>query len=161
MMHVASLVTFSKKIASLNLPTVVAIHSKPFYPTGGVYLSPSTAATVVCLLPKASFTPNPPPSLAGTSPKATCQLAPTKLPSCHHALLPKVWKASTLLLQVLSCVLPNCSDAVDPLECTLSSLQSTYKLLWDKKLTFRFKTAQEHLSNYKSIVLPCSSDILW
>ena len=60
--------------------------------------------------------------------------------------------------KVLGCVLPNCSDVVDPLECTLTGLQSNDKLLWDENLTLKFTTAQEHLSRHKSIVLPCPSD---
>ena len=63
--------------------------------------------------------------------------------------------------KVLGRVLPNCSDVVDPLECALTGLQSNDKLLWDENLTLKFKTAQEHLSTHKSIVLPCPSDILW
>ena len=63
--------------------------------------------------------------------------------------------------KVLSCVLPNCSDIVDPLESSLTGLQSSDKLLWDENLTFRFKSAQEYLSKHKSIVLPRPSDILW
>ena len=63
--------------------------------------------------------------------------------------------------KVLGRVLPNCSDAVDPLECALTGLQSNDKLPWDENLTLKFKTAQEHLSRHKSIVLPCPSDTLW
>ena len=63
--------------------------------------------------------------------------------------------------KVLGRVLPNCSDVVDPLECALTGLQSNDKLLWDENLTLRFKTAQQHLSRHKSIVLPCPSDTLW
>ena len=63
--------------------------------------------------------------------------------------------------KVLGCVLPNCSDVVDPLECTLTGLQSNDKLLWNENLTLKFTTAQEHLSRHKSIVLPCPSDTLW
>ena len=63
--------------------------------------------------------------------------------------------------KVLSSVHPNCSGVVDPLECILSGLQSTDKLLWDENLTLRFKTSQEYISKHKSIVLHCPSDILW
>ena len=63
--------------------------------------------------------------------------------------------------KVLSRVLPNCSNVVDPLEQALTGLQSTDKLLWDENLTFRFKTAQEYLAKHKSIVLPRPSDTLW
>ena len=63
--------------------------------------------------------------------------------------------------KVLGRVLPNCSDAVDPLECALTGLQSNDKLPWDENLTLKFKTAQEHLSRHKSMVLPCPSDTLW
>ena len=63
--------------------------------------------------------------------------------------------------KVLSRVLPNCSDLVDPLECTITGLQSSDKLLCNENLTSRFKTAQESLSNHKSIVLPCPSHTLW
>ena len=63
--------------------------------------------------------------------------------------------------KVLGRVLPNCSDIVDPLECALTGLQSNDQLLWDENLTLRFKTAQQHLSRHKSIVLPCPSDTLW
>ena len=62
--------------------------------------------------------------------------------------------------KVLSRVLPNCSDVVDPLECALTGLQSNDKLLWDENLTLKFKTAQENLSRHKSIVLPCPLDNL-
>ena len=51
--------------------------------------------------------------------------------------------------KVLGCVLPNCSDVVDPLECALTGLQSNDKLLWDENLTRKFKTAQQHLSRHK------------
>ena len=34
--------------------------------------------------------------------------------------------------KVLSRVLPNCSDLVDPLECAITGLQSSDKLLWDE-----------------------------
>ena len=63
--------------------------------------------------------------------------------------------------KALGRVLPNCSDTVDPLECTLIGLQSNDKLLWDENLTLKFKTAQENLYRHKSIVLPCPSDTLW
>ena len=63
--------------------------------------------------------------------------------------------------KILSHVLPNCSDVVDPLECALTGLQSNDKLLWDEHLTLKFKSAQEHLSRHKSTVLPCPSDTLW
>ena len=63
--------------------------------------------------------------------------------------------------KVLGRMLPNCSDVVDPLECALTGLQSNDKLLWDEHLTLKFKSAQEHLSRHKSIVLPCPSDTLW
>ena len=62
--------------------------------------------------------------------------------------------------KALGRVLPNCSDTVDPLECTLIGLQSNDKLLWDENLTLKFKTAQEHLYRHKSILLPCPSDTL-
>ena len=62
---------------------------------------------------------------------------------------------------VLGRVLPNCSDVVDPLECVLTGFQSNDKLLWNEHLTLKFKSAQEHLSRHKSIVLPCPSDTLW
>ena len=57
-------------------------------------------------------------------------------------------------------MLPNRSDLVDPLECALTGLQSTDKLLWDDNLTYKFKTAQSALSKHKSIVLPRPSDTL-
>ena len=63
--------------------------------------------------------------------------------------------------KVIGRVLPNCSDVVDPLECTLTSPQSNNKLMWDENLTLKFKTAQQHLSRHKSIVLPCPSDTFW
>ena len=63
--------------------------------------------------------------------------------------------------KILGRVLPNCSDVVDPLECALTGLQCNEKLLWDENLTLKFKTAQEHLSRYKSIVLRCPSNTLW
>ena len=63
--------------------------------------------------------------------------------------------------KVLSRVLPNCSNIVDPLESSLTGLRSSNKLLWDEKLTFRFKSAPEYLSKHKSIILPGPSDTLW
>ena len=63
--------------------------------------------------------------------------------------------------KVLSHVLSNCSDVVNPLEGVLTGLQSTDKLLWDDNLTYKFKTAQSALSKHKSIVLPRPSDTLW
>ena len=53
--------------------------------------------------------------------------------------------------KILSHVLPDCSDIVNPLECTLTVCKSTDKLMRDKNLTLRFKTAQEYLSKHKSI----------
>ena len=63
--------------------------------------------------------------------------------------------------KVLSRVLPNCSNVIAPLECALTGLQSSDRLLWDENLTFRFKSAQDFLSNHKAIVLPRPSDTLW
>ena len=63
--------------------------------------------------------------------------------------------------KVLSRVLPNCSNVIDPLECALTGLQSSDRLMWDKNLTSRFKSAQDFLSNHKAIVLPRPSDTLW
>ena len=120
-------------------------------------MSPSTVATFVCLLPKPSFARNPPPSSAGSGPRALCQLAPTVSPPQSV----KGLRSFIGAYKVLGRVLPNCSDVVDPLECTLTGLQSNDKLPWDENLTLKFKTAQEHLSRHKSIVLPCSSDTLW
>ncbi|XP_044173496.1 uncharacterized protein LOC114951707 [Acropora millepora] len=63
--------------------------------------------------------------------------------------------------KVLSRVLPNCSNVIDPLECALTGLQSSDRLMWDENLTSRFKSAQDFLSNHKAIVLPRPSDTLW
>ena len=63
--------------------------------------------------------------------------------------------------KVLSHVLPNCSNVIDPLECALTGLQSSDRLLWDENLTSRFKSVQDFLSNHKAIVLPHPSDTLW
>ena len=52
---------------------------------------------------------------------------------------------------VLSRVLLNCSNIIDPLECALTGLQCTE----------RFKSVQDFLSNHKGIVIPRSSDTLW
>ena len=62
--------------------------------------------------------------------------------------------------KVLSRVLPNCSNVIAPLECALTGLQSSDRLLWDENLTSRFKSAQDFLSNHKAIVLPRPSDTL-
>ena len=63
--------------------------------------------------------------------------------------------------KVLSRVLPNCSNVIAPLECALTGLQSSDRLLWDENLTSRFKSAQDFLSNSKAIVLPrhCTSHL--
>ena len=63
--------------------------------------------------------------------------------------------------KVLSRVLPNCSNVIAPLECALTGLQSSDRLLWDENLTSRFKSAQDFLSNHKAIVLPrhCTSHV--
>ena len=63
--------------------------------------------------------------------------------------------------KVLSRVLPNCSNFIDPLECALTGLQSSDRLMWDENLTSRFKSAQDFLSNHKAIVLFRPSDTLW
>lgn len=55
-------------------------------------------------------------------------------------------------------MLPNCSNVVDPLECALTGLQFNDKLLWDRNLTLRFKTTQEHISRHMS--MHCSSSFL-
>lgn len=52
---------------------------------------------------------------------------------------------------VLSRVLLNCSNIIDPLECALTGLQCTE----------RFKSLQDFLSNHKGIVIPRLSDTLW
>ena len=58
-------------------------------------------------------------------------------------------------------MLPNYSNVIAPLECALTGLQSSDRLLWDENLTFRFKSAQDSLSNHKAIVLPRPLDTLW
>ena len=63
--------------------------------------------------------------------------------------------------KVLSRVLPNCSNVIVPLECALTGLQSSDRLMWDENLTSRFKSAEDVLSNHKAIVLPRPSDTLW
>ena len=52
---------------------------------------------------------------------------------------------------VLSRVLLNCSNIIDPLECALTGLQCTE----------RFKSVQDFLSNHKGIVISRPSDTLW
>lgn len=61
----------------------------------------------------------------------------------------------------LSRVLPNCSKGIDPLECALTGLQSSDRLLWGENLSSRVKSAQGFLSNHKAIVLLCVSVTLW
>ena len=85
----------------------------------------------------------------------------TVLSSCPPRQSVKGLRSFIGTYKVLGRVLPNCSDVVDPLECALTGLQSNDQLLWDDNLTLRFKTAQQHLSRHKSIVLPCPSDTLW
>ena len=85
----------------------------------------------------------------------------TILQSCPPPQSVKGLRSFIGVYKVLSHVLPNCSDIVDPLESTLTGLQSSNKLIWDENLTFRFKSAQEYLSKHKSIVLPRPSDTLW
>ena len=63
--------------------------------------------------------------------------------------------------KVLSRVLLNCSNVIDPLECALTGLQSSDRLMWDENLTSRFKSVQDFLSNHKAIVLPRPRDTLW
>ena len=62
--------------------------------------------------------------------------------------------------KVLSRVLPNCSNVIDPLECALTGPQSSDRLLWDENITSRFKSVQDFLSTHKAIVLPRPSDTL-
>ena len=57
--------------------------------------------------------------------------------------------------KVLSRVLPNCSNVIAPLECAVTGLQCSDRLLWEKNLTSRFKSAQDFLSNRKAIFIPC------
>ena len=47
------------------------------------------------------------------------------------------------------------------LECALTGLQLSDRLMWDENLTSRFKSAQDFLSNHKAIVFPRPSDTLW
>ena len=59
------------------------------------------------------------------------------------------------LLNNWRCVL----QALDPLECALTGLQSSDRLLWDENLTSRFKSMQDFLSNHKATVLPHPSPL--
>ena len=63
--------------------------------------------------------------------------------------------------KVLSRVLPNCSDSINPLKCSITSLQSQDKLRWDESLTHSFQVAQQALASHKSITLPRPTDNLW
>ena len=63
--------------------------------------------------------------------------------------------------KVLSRVLPNCSDSINPLKCSITSLQSQDKLRWDESLTHSFQAAQQALASHKSITLPRPTDNLW
>ena len=63
--------------------------------------------------------------------------------------------------KVLSRVLPNCADVIDPLESSITGFQSQDKLQWNESLTQKFRAAQQALATHKSIVLPRPSDTLW
>ena len=63
--------------------------------------------------------------------------------------------------KVLSRVLPHCADVIDPLETSISGLQSHDKLQWEDHLAQKFKAAQQKLATHQSIVLPRSTDTLW
>ena len=63
--------------------------------------------------------------------------------------------------KVLSRVLPNCSDSINPLKYSIAGLQSQDKLPWDESLTHSFQAAQQALASHKSITLPRPTDNLW
>ena len=65
------------------------------------------------------------------------------------------------MYKVLSRVLPNCADVIDPLESSITGFQSQDKLQWNESLTQKFRAAQQALATHKSIVLPRPSDTLW
>ncbi|XP_068703830.1 uncharacterized protein [Montipora foliosa] len=83
------------------------------------------------------------------------------LASCPLPSTVKELRSFISAYKVLSRVLPNCSNVIDPLECALTGLQSSDRLMWDENLTSRFKSAQDFLSNHKAIVLPRPTDTLW
>ena len=56
--------------------------------------------------------------------------------------------------KVLSRVLPNCADVIDPLESSITGFQSQDKLQWNESLIQKFRAAQQALATHKSIVLP-------
>ena len=141
------------------ISSVAVIHPKPSYPTGDVNLIPPTTAAFVCLLPKLSFAKST-TILGWTWSQGNMSASPhciTILSLCPPQSV-KGLRSFIGAYNPLGCVLPNCSDIVDHLECALTGIQSNAKLLWDKNLTLRFKTAQEHKSRQKSI--HCSSSFL-
>ena len=90
--------------------------------------------------------------------RCNLRLSPKKTVICPKTISVLGWVWS---YKVLSRVLPNCSNVIAPLECALTGLQSSDRLLWDENLTSRFKSAQDFLSSHKAIVLPRTSDTLW
>ena len=83
------------------------------------------------------------------------------LESCPPPSTVKGFRSFIGACKVLSRVLPNCSNVIAPLECALTGLHSSDRLLWDENLTSRLKSAQDFLSNNKAIVLPrhCPSHV--
>ncbi|CAH3176052.1 unnamed protein product, partial [Porites evermanni] len=80
---------------------------------------------------------------AGYGPKAGYQLTRIVSPPWYRVLL---FQRSSVV-----CLLLNCSNIIDSLECALTGLQCTE----------RFKSVQDFLFNHKGIVIPRPSDTLW
>ena len=83
------------------------------------------------------------------------------LSSCSPPDTVKALRSFLGAYKVLSRVLPNCSDAIDPLESSIAGLQSQVKLQWDDTSLQQFHAAQLALQNHKSITIPRPSDSLW
>ena len=83
------------------------------------------------------------------------------LSSCPPPTTVKSMRSFIGSYKVLSRVLPDCSSLIDPLECSISGLQSQDKLTLDESLLHKFHVAQQALTSTKAITLPRPSDTLW
>ena len=83
------------------------------------------------------------------------------LSSCPPPTTVKGMRSFIGSYKVLSRVLPGCSALVDPLECTITGLQTRDTLTLDESLLHHFRKTQQALSSAKEITLPRPSDTLW
>ena len=63
--------------------------------------------------------------------------------------------------KVLSRVLPNCADLMDPLEQAIAGCDSKDKIAWSDSLKAAFHKCQDGLASNRTIILPSPEDQLW